>query len=205
MAVGIACGVLLMLRDLTDAERRIRDAEAYLAARTGCYEYRCERYDAALTAMHGLGLDDDCTVVDVGAGAHEFGCRLHTGRDRAQEPPGVYLPPSRARYYPVDAALDGVDLEHWTPRKADWFVALEIVEHLRAPARLLTEMAIKARRGVVVSTPNPQTTDVLGMDPTHQTAVTRSMLELAGYRVETASFYGREDDSLFAVASSLFV
>jgi hypothetical protein len=56
-----------------------RDADAYLAARTGCFEMRCERYDAALEVMHGLGLDDSCTVLDVGAGMGEFGARLHAG------------------------------------------------------------------------------------------------------------------------------
>src|SRR5690242_16660782 len=92
-------------------EYRIASADAYLAAREGCYEYRCERYDAALEAMYGLGLDDDCTVFDVGAGMGEFGVRLHTGRAGEPAPFAGFdpegIPRSRARYVPVDAALDG--------------------------------------------------------------------------------------------------
>jgi len=185
--------------------QRIREADVYLASRTGCYEYRCHRYDCALEAMHGLGLDDDCTVVDVGAGMGEFGVRMHTGDPMGNGMHGRFRP-SRARYVPVDAAIDGTDLEKWVPpRKADFFVCLELLEHLRCPSRLMIEMVIHATRGVIVSTPNPETTDVLGMDPTHKTKITRKALELAGYHVEEASFYGKPRDSLFAVWSPRFV
>lgn len=185
---------------------RIAQADAYLASRTGCYEWRCERYDAALEAMHGLGLDDDCAVVDVGAGWGEFGVRLHTGIAYPGDGACVYMRPSRARYVPVAAAIDGIDLDHWTPpRQADYFVCLEVLEHLRTPGRLLTELIAHATRGVIVSTPNPATTDVLGMDSTHRTPITRAFLEMAGMHVEEASFYGQPADSLFAVWSPLFV
>lgn len=187
---------------------RIREADTYLASRTGCYEYRCHRYDAALETMHGLGLDDDCTVVDVGAGMGEFGVRMHTGRraltgvaarnTHHRDPSGISA--SRARYVPVDAAIDGVDLEKWVPpRKADFFVCLEVLEHLTCPSRLMVEMVFHATKGVIVSTPNPDTTDVLGMDSTHRTPIRRKALELAGFKVTTASFYGQPEDSLFAV------
>lgn len=201
---------------MTTAER-IAEADAYLGARTGCFEMRCERYDAALEAMHGLGLDDSCTVLDLGAGMGEFGARLHTGKadrvpDIAPDGSSSWLgegwarPPSRARYWPVDAALDGTDLERWTPpRKVEWIVCLEVLEHLRAPGRLLRRMIAGASRGVVVSTPNPETTDVLGMGSTHQTAISRTLLEREGFRVERASFCGQTDDSLFAVWSPLFI
>jgi 2-polyprenyl-3-methyl-5-hydroxy-6-metoxy-1,4-benzoquinol methylase len=186
---------------------RIALADAYLAARTGCFEMRCERYDAALEVMHGLGLDDSCTVLDVGAGMGEFGARLHAGAGLWDEDwdgnryscEGV-SPPSRARYVPVDAAIDGTDLEHWCPpRRVEFIVCLEVLEHLRNPARLLTEMIAHATRGVVVSTPNPERVDVLSMDATHRTPISRSLLEMAGMRVEARSFYGAEDDSLFGV------
>lgn len=181
---------------------RVHEADRYLGARTGKYEWRCHRYDAALAVMHHEGLDDHCTVVDVGSGWGEFGVRLHTGRGWD---PGFpcwdrYLPPSRARYIPVDAGNDGTDLETWTPpRYAEWFVALELVEHLDDPARLINSMIMKARRGVILSTPNPATTDVLGMDATHRTPVGRNRLEALGFRVEERSFYGKPADSLFAV------
>jgi trans-aconitate methyltransferase len=185
---------------------RIAGADDYLAARTGKYEWRCVRYDAALEVMHHEGLDDDCTVVDVGSGWGEFGVRLHTGRSKFDlelerwGPWVASIAPSRARYIPVDAALDGTDLETWTPpRPADWFVALELIEHLDNPGRLINNMIMKARRGVILSTPNPATVDVLGMDATHRTPVGRHRLEALGFRVEERSFYGKPADSLFAV------
>lgn len=196
----------------TCAARRIQEADAYLNARTGHYEWRCERYDAALEAMHRIGLDDNCTVVDVGAGMGEFGVRMHTGSRESEAPrfvkgaDGEWLPPrnhikpSRARYVPVDAAIDGVDLERWAPpRKAEWFVCLEVLEHLRCPSRLMVELTLHATRGVIVSTPNPETTDVLNMDATHRSIVRRKALELARFQVREASFYGKPADSLFGV------
>lgn len=185
---------------LTD---RVREADAYLAARTGCYELRCQRYDAALAVMHRSGLDDRFTVIDVGSGWGEFGARMHTGTSTPVREDGSFdmpLPWVRARYIPVDACIDGVDLDDWVPpRRADWFVCLEVIEHLDAPRRLLSQMQGHADRGVIVSTPNPETTDVLGMDSTHRTPVDKSTLEDAGFTVTERSFYGQSDDSLFGV------
>lgn len=193
---------------LANRRARIEAADAYLAARTGCYEWRCQRYDAALAAMYTVGLDDDCTVLDVGSGWGEFGVRLHAG---APQPGSVArgwtnpygapsLPPSRARYIPVDAGNDGTDLETWfPPRRVDYVVALEVIEHVRRPARLLAKLASAATRAVIITTPNPETTDVLGMDATHRSIVGRWQLEAHGFHVEARSFYGEPDDSLFAV------
>lgn len=171
------------------------------------------RYDAALEAMHAEGLTDDDTVFDIGSGMGEFGARLHTGREESggyYDPcvaaPLDYVPrlrsitPSRARYVPVDAAIDGTDLDRWTPpRDAEWFCALELLEHLERPYRLIQVMQASATKGVVVSTPNPETTDVLGMDATHLTPIDRPLLERAGFVVSERSFYGAEADSLFGV------
>lgn len=155
--------------------------------------------------MHRIGLDDRCTVMDVGSGWGEFGARMHTGTEcrcpGEDDPtcPGEW-PGVRARYIPVDAGNDGTDLETWTPpRGVDYMVALEVVEHVKDPARLIGSMKLAARRAVIVSTPNPATTDVLGMDRTHKSVVGRSRLESHGFRVECRSFYGGVDDSLFAV------
>jgi trans-aconitate methyltransferase len=180
---------------LTETLERMAAADAYLNARVATYEQRCQRFDVALEAMHAHGLTDTDTVVDVGAGHGHFGVRLHTGRNGSAP-----IPSCRARYVPVDAALDGTDLDDWTPpRPASWFVALEILEHLYDPARLIAEMADHATKGVVVSTPNPRTVDVLACDSTHVTAITAEILEAAGFVVSGAEFYGRHDDSLFAV------
>jgi hypothetical protein len=98
----------------------------------------------------------------------------------------------------VDAGIDGTNLDWWVPpRRADFFVALELLEHLEKPLVLLQSMVAFADRGVVVSVPNPEKTDVLGMDPTHRTVVTRGDLEHFGLTVIPKSFYGQPGDSLF--------
>lgn len=175
---------------------RVQAADAYLAARTGCFEWRCVRYDAAISEMWLAGLDHDSTVVDVGAGWCELGARLH------QTCTGIDQEPLRSRYVPVDAAIDGVDLQTWIPpRRADFFVALELLEHLDDPEALMIRMIGYANSAVIVSTPNPETTDVLGMDATHKTPITRRMLEAKGFYVMEKSFYGQPADSLFGVWS----
>lgn len=182
-------------RAMTAVAERITEADAYLQARTGCYAWRCVRYDAALSVMWSLGLHDDCTVFDVGSGWGEFGARLHTGNM-------VFDSQSRARYIPIDAANDGTDLETWIPpRRAEFFVALEVLEHLADPEALMSRMIGYTDRAVIVSTPNPETTDVIGMDATHKTPVTREMLMSKGFYVREMSFYGKPRDSLFAVWS----
>jgi hypothetical protein len=170
---------------------RIGAGEEYLRSRTGCYDYRAVRYNAAVSRMVDMGLDDDSLVVDVGAGWTELDFCLRTDWGW------------RGRYYPVDGMLDGTDLESWVPpRRADFFVALEILEHLRSPGTLLENLIANANRGVVVSVPNPRTTDVLGMDRTHVTVVREEMLCAHGLTVEEHSFYGKPRDSLFGWRSA---
>lgn len=186
------------------ARGTIARADAYLASRAddaNAYDRRCVRYDAALKAMDHLDLCDTDTVVDVGAGWTEFGARLHTGRVSPYGTPG--FPASRARYIPVDACIDGADLNTWLPpRRAEWFVALEVLEHLKRPDRLAHALMASADKGVVISTPNPATTDVLGMDATHITPVSGVDLEAWGFQtIMPSSFYGKPNDSLFAVWS----
>lgn len=106
----------------------------------------------------------------------------------------------RGRYYPVDACLDGIDLDHWIPpREVDFIVCLETLEHLHRPHRLVSAMQAAATRAVIVSTPNPDETDVLGMDADHKHPVHLADLVTWGFRVEFAEFYGRGSDSLFGV------
>jgi hypothetical protein len=136
---------------------------------------------------HG-GLADTDTVIDVGAGWTELDYCLRSEFDW------------RGRYMPVDGSLDGVDLNVWSPpRDAEWFVALEIVEHVYDPCRLIRAMQERALKGVIISTPNPETTDVLGMDPTHVVEVFADTLRCLRFDVQPRSFYGQPCDSLFAV------
>lgn len=174
--------------DNSTPERLIETCDGYLASRTGRYEWRAQRYRAAMAAMETLGLSHESTVVDVGAGWTEFDYTL-----RAE---GGY----RCRYWPVDGCFDGTNLEHWwPPRDADFFVALEIIEHLKDPEDFLRALCARAQKGVIVSTPNPATTDVLGMDATHITPVWEHELIRMDFNVRAESFYGQPIDSLFGV------
>lgn len=120
-----------------------------------------------------IGFGPEDVIVDVGAGRGEFGLYV-----RQQ------FPKHRHTYVPVDGSIDGVDLETWCPQlRADFYVAIESLEHLRDPRRLLENMKVRATKGVIITTPNGECTDVLGMDPTHKTALTPEMLMLWGLTV----------------------
>ena len=170
----------------------IANCDQYMDDRTGKYEYRAVRYRAAIDWMYANGLDDSMTVVDVGAGMTEFDYTLRAEYGW------------RGRYIPVDGGIDGTDLNVWTPpREAHFFVALELVEHLTNWEHLVDGMKTAAMRGVVMSTPDPRTTDVIGMDPTHVREVWPSQLEAFDFSVEARTFYGGVfsgglHDSLFA-------
>lgn len=168
--------------------------DAYLGERTGSYEYRAIRYRHAIKAMRAVGLTNDMTIVDVGAGWTEFDYCLRTEFDW------------RGRYIPVDGGIDGTDIGLWTPpREADWFVALEILEHVHNWKTVAFRMQQWARKGVVFSTPNPETTDVLGMDSTHVVEVHKAEAEGSlDFTVTEETFYGGvfsngRPDSLFGI------
>lgn len=171
----------------------IGNCDDYMASRTGKYEFRAVRYRHAIEAMFAHGLDDTMTVFDIGAGMTEFDYCLRAEYDW------------RGRYIPIDGGIDGTDLNRWQPaRDGHWFVALEILEHLKWWDALVATMKMHATQGIVVSTPDPYTTDVLGMDPTHVVAINKSMLTFNGFKVTRETFYGGafsdgKPDSLFGV------
>lgn len=167
------------------------NADQYLGERTGKYEQRATRYRHAIECMVEHGLDDTHTLIDLGAGWTEFDYTLRAEYDW------------KGRYLPVDAWVDGTDINTWTPpREVDWVVGLEILEHLMSPYDLVMRMKSKVNAGIVFSTPNPRTTDVLGMDETHITEIDRWAMHLLGFTVTEETFYGGrfsngEPDSLF--------
>lgn len=170
----------------------IQNCDNYMSDRQGCYEYRAVRYRHTADWLFASGLDDNMTLFDVGAGMTEFDYTLRAEYDW------------RGRYIPVDGGIDGCDLNSWTPpREAHFFVALELVEHLTEWRRLLLLMQRHATIGVAISTPDPRTTDVLGMDTTHVCEVYPYMLEEFDMTVSEQTFYGGvfsegKPDSLFA-------
>lgn len=171
----------------------IQNCDQYMDERTGKYEFRAVRYRRAIEKMYEHGLDDSMTIFDVGAGMTEFDYCLRAEYDW------------RGRYIPVDGGIDGTDLNNWVPpREAHWFVALELLEHLNDWRHLMFNMKRRAINGIVVSTPNPKTTDVLGMDPTHVCEVHGYELTAHGFYVSEETFYGGvfsggRPDSLFGV------
>jgi 2-polyprenyl-3-methyl-5-hydroxy-6-metoxy-1,4-benzoquinol methylase len=100
----------------------------------------------------------------------------------------------------VDRWTGPVDLEEWVPPvRWDWFACLEVLEHLRDPRRLLDAMLDAAVRGVVVTTPNPAVVDVLAMDPTHRTPISREQLAQAGLYTSLHNLYGADQDGICGV------
>lgn len=157
----------------------ITQCDEYLDSRTGRYEYRAVRYRLALKQLTLMGLSHDHTITDLGAGWTEFDYTARTEFDW------------RGRYIPIDGGIDGTDLESWNPyRVSDFYVALEILEHLYDPAKLIETMQANATRGIVITVPDPEQVDVLGMDDTHVFEVSRSHLEHWGFTVTSEQLYG---------------
>ncbi|MGH8906946.1 MAG: hypothetical protein ACRD0K_10615 [Egibacteraceae bacterium] len=176
-----------MTASVCDADRaaQISACDRYLAERTSTYESRRTRYSKAAGRLRERGLADSDTLVDVAAGWTEFDYCLRHELDW------------RGRYIPIDGGIDGTDLHTWVPaRRAEWFVALEIIEHLVDPARLVLLMQAHADKGLVISTPNPAVVDVKAMDPTHVTPVPAGTLVRWGLHVEVCCLYGQMDDGL---------
>lgn len=158
---------------------RIAESESYLEERTGSYEKRAVRYRLAARKLFELGMDSQSTLLDVGAGWTEFDYCLRREFDW------------RGRYIPLDASLDGVELEEWEPpRSYDFFAALELFEHLSNPLRLMELLQGATLRGGVATVPDPERVDVFAMDETHHTEVDRTMLEGRGFEVQSVGIYG---------------
>lgn len=158
--------------------------QEYLGQRRSSYWFRCRRYKAVAEKLIELGLRPTDTLYDLGAGRCDFDYYLRVTKKW------------RGRYVPVDGSLDGTNLEKWTPPRADWFVAIEVIEHLMRPLRFLSLLWPHTDKGIVVTTPNPDTTDVLAMDPTHISAVPMKELLRIGMSAEARSFFGKPKDSI---------
>lgn len=159
----------------------------YLEARRGTYEFRCRRYekvaDFMLLGKNPLSRWD--TIVDLGGGRGEFGLYL---RER--------FPKLNLTYVNIDGSIDGVDLQRYDPvLEADFYVSIEVIEHLESPWRMLAYAAECSRKAVIITTPNARVTDVLGMDATHRTPITVNALgahnftEIGMYKLFTADRY----------------
>ncbi|MGW2371728.1 hypothetical protein [Kitasatospora sp. NPDC001683] len=152
------------------------------------YGERSARYEVAADRLMTGGLSDRHALADVGAGHTELDVCLRT------------VHRWRGRYVPWDRWTGDVDLETWVPPvRWEWVAALEVLEHLQDPFRLLLDLMASATLGVVVTTPNPEVVDVLAMDPTHVTPITREQLATAGLYTSLHNLYGAEDDGICGV------
>lgn len=166
--------------------------DAYMSQRTGKYEWRAVRYRKAANFMRRVGLDDSDTICDVGAGWTELDYLLRTELNW------------RGRYIPLDASMFPLDLNNWNfHRPVEHMVALEILEHLHEPEKMLLKMLKSCTKSLTISVPNPATVDVLAMDATHVSLPDRDLFEKYGMNVSEEMFYGGvfsngEPDALFA-------
>jgi len=170
----------------------IKSYDDYLLKREGKYEWRAVRYRKAIKWLFKQGLNNNMTIFDVGAGMTEFDYCLRKEFDW------------RGRYIPVDGSICGVDLNDWIPpREAHFCVGLEIIEHLHNWEDFVKNLQSKSTCGVVLSTPNPNTTDVLEMDATHCCEIFPEQLSSLGFSISEEMFYGGvfsngDPDALFA-------
>ena len=175
----------------TSSRKTIKQScEAYLQQRTSCYEFRSIRYGAVYEQMKNMGLKKSDSVMDIGAGDCEFERYL-----REQNHFGDYVP--------IDGLIDGTDLNLWTPKhSANFLVAIEVIEHLLNPFRMLSVMEMFATKGAIVTTPNPSVVDVYSMDETHISEMTASDFCSLGWKVVPQIFFAEYEDSLLAWKSN---
>lgn len=167
---------------------QIAQCEAYLRVPRGPYDARKLRYQVAGERLFDAKLSNWDVLVDVGAGRTELDLSLR--RDYGW----------RGRYVPVDGWLDGTDLNTWDPpRDFDWFAALEVLEHLGDPARLVRALQRHATKGIVITTPNPEVWDVRAMDPTHVSPLSETQLREWGFDTTKHTFYGKYQDGLAGI------
>lgn len=156
----------------------IAEARNYLDSSTGSYEKRLTRYRLA---SRELKLGRKTPLIDLGAGRQEL--KRHLREDCGW----------RGSYTPVDAAVDGTDLNRWSPRRHGerrFYSALEVLEHLPRWEHLLEALRSAGPHRLVVTVPDPEQVDTFAMDETHVSAIRKADLEAVGFRVENVSLYG---------------
>lgn len=154
--------------------------EAYRKTRRGDYAFRSRtRYAGVFTKLKQMGLQDGDSVLDLGAGDCHFGRYL-------------FEQGWRGRYWPIDATINGEDLNGFGVMKNEYVVAVEVVEHLIDPLCFIQQVRESAISGAVITTPNPRVVDVLACDPTHVSIVTQYQLKALGWSVSLESYFSEQ-------------
>jgi hypothetical protein len=156
--------------------------EKYRKTRRGDYAFRARtRYAGVFAKLQEMGLADGDGVLDMGAGDCHFGRYL-------------FEQGWRGSYCPRDATIGkGYDLESWTPKAQwTWVVAIEVAEHLIDPLTFLRKLTRGAKKGAVITTPNPRVVDVLRCDPTHVSIITEEQLTALGWNVSQESYFSEQ-------------
>lgn len=169
----------------------------YLAERRSDYAFRCWRYDRVIRLLEtqlGFKANEKPSIVDVGAGTKDFKRRMD---DWVNNP--LQTGHWHGKYIPIDGSIDGTDLNYWVPDiKADYYVCIELLEHLYNPFRLMDEMVRCAKKGVIITTPNSDVVDTLAIDSTHVTPLHRFHFEMRGWSAEIHSLFSKPNDSIVA-------
>ena len=160
------------------------ECEDYLKGQ-GPWQSRARRYGKVEETLNVMGLNPGDLIVDVGAGMCDFARYMYGN--------GHFM-----RYLPLDGSIDGRDIEKMETEFpfGDWQVCIETVEHMHDPLGLLRVMAARANRGVVVTTPNPDVTDVLALDSDHKCAISMDDFIGMGYLPEAVSIHYQDDTIL---------
>lgn len=161
----------------------------YLQQRQGTYEQRVPRYKAAVKQLLTMGLDDDSIILDFGAGWCEFDYYLRRSKDW------------KGRIINVDGAINGQELNRIYKSDytdVDFVVCLETIEHLEKPGETIFELENYVTSGLVFTTPNPETVDVLAMDETHSVGIGIAEWTAMKYEAEARTLRGTENDTILA-------
>ena len=152
------------------------------------YENRHQLYTRVAYELFELGLGDEDKIVEVGAASGEFDYFMRAEQDWR----GIYLP--------IDVSIDGTNLEEWAPLlHSSFFVSIDRLSELRSPFSLMSMLQIRARKGVVVTVPNP---DFKEQAPDRRivTAISTDDFHLHGWEASKDSFFGNTEDSIIAVS-----
>ena len=160
----------------------------------GTFEQRCPEYHIVHWYLKNLGLRDDDLVVDVGAGSCDMDHFLRTKAGW------------RGKYLPIDGATYGIDFNDVAPEDylpaadADFYVCIETLEHVYDPEALVKAMQKRAKRGIIVTTPNADVVDVVAVDSTHVMPIHPQDLKNWGFEVSKINLNNRDDhDTLLGV------